>query len=250
MKYIVIVGASSGVGRAVAEAFARGGWRVGVTARREEPLRELAETYPGRIESAAFDVAAENSDRLFLDLVERLGGMDIMLYAAGCGWYNPELDTADDLRTVATNVTGFTKIVNASFGYYSRTANVSRGRIAAITSVAGVKGLGISAAYSASKRYQWTYLQAIDQLAHIRHVNVGVTDIRPGFIQTGLLDRGPKDLPLTMSLDYAVGLIVKALLRGRRTAVIDSRWAAVTALWRLIPNALWPHLSVFNPPDK
>lgn len=53
-----------------------------------------------------------------------------------------------------------------------------------------------------------------------------------------------------MSLDYAVGLIVKALLRGRRTAVIDSRWAAVTALWRLIPNALWPHLSVFNPPDK
>lgn len=248
MKYIVIVGASSGIGRAVAEAFARGGWRVGVTARREEPLRELSEAYPGRIEYAAFDMAAENSDRHFLDLVERLGGMDIMLYAAGCGWYNPGLDTTDDVRTVATNVTGFTRIVNASFLYYSRTANVTPGRIAAITSVAGVKGLGISAAYSASKRYQWTYLQAIDQLAHIRHVNVGVTDIRPGFIQTRLLDRGPRDLPLTMPLDYAVGLIVKALMRGRRVVTIDSRWAVVSALWRLIPDALWPHLSVFNPP--
>lgn len=246
MKRIVVVGASSGIGQAVAEAYARAGWRVGVVARREELLRRLSDDFPGQVEFSAFDVAADDSDRLFLDLVDRLGGVDVVLYAAGCGWYNPELALPDDLRTVATNVVGFTKIVDAAFAYFSRRADGSRGRIAAITSIAGVKGLGISAAYSASKRYQWTYLQSVEQLARLRGVAVDITDIRPGFIATSLLDRGPKRLPLTMPLDYAAARILKALRRGRRVAVIDYRWAVVCALWRLIPNRLWPHLPIFK----
>ncbi len=110
--------------------------------------------------------------------------MDYLLYAAGCGWRNPELDAAVDEQTVLVNVYGFTRIINAAYKYYKQTANLHRGHIAAITSVGGVKGIGISATYSASKRYQWTYLQAIDQLAHQQHVNIAVTDIRPGFVDT------------------------------------------------------------------
>ena len=135
------------------------------------------------------------------------------------------------------------KSINAAYKYYKDTANLHRGHIAAITSVAGVKGIGISATYSATKRYQWAYLQAIDQLAHQQHVNVSVTDIRPGFVDTPLLS-GDKNYPLLMSIDYVAPRIERAIVRHRRVAVIDSRWAVITALWRMIPDPLWRRLEL------
>lgn len=243
MKRLIVIGASSGIGMRVASDFARLGWRVGVAARREEPLRTLKEQFPARVEYLAFDVTADDAPERFYDLIEKTGGMDYLLFSAGCGFNNPELDPAKDRQTVETNVKGFTAIINAAYRYYKQTANASAGHIAAITSVAGTKGIGVSAAYSASKRYQWTYLQAIDQLAHIQHVDVTVTDIRPGFVDTPLLVKG-RNYPMEMSVAYVAPRIEKAIVLGRRVAVIDSRWAVVTALWRLIPNSLWPHLAI------
>ncbi len=242
MKKIVIIGASSGMGRRVADDFARLGWRVGIAARREEPLKELKEKYPDRIEYLAIDVEAPDAVDRFYQLIELIDGMDYMLYAAGCGWRNPELDTSVDDRTVMTNVLGFTRIVNAAYKYYKNTANRTPGHIAVITSVAGTKGIGISATYSASKRYQWTYLQALDQLAHQQHVNVVISDIRPGFVDTALI--AGHTYPLEMSLDYVAPRLERAMLAGRRVAVIDSRWAVVTALWRLVPACLWRHIEL------
>lgn len=237
MKKIIIIGASSGIGMRVATDFARLGWRVGIAARREEQLKSLKDKYPDRVEYMTIDVTAQDAVDRFYKLIELIDGMDYLLYAAGCGWRNPDLDNAVDDQTVLVNVYGFTRIINAAYKYYKQTASLHRGHIAAITSVAGVKGIGISAAYSASKRYQWTYLQAIDQLAHQQHVNVSVTDIRPGFVDTALLN-GHK-YPMEMSVNYVAPRLESAMLRGKRVAVIDSRWAVVTALWRMIPAALW-----------
>lgn len=249
MKKIIIIGASSGMGMRIATDFARAGWRVGIAARREERLKEIKDLYPDRIEYSAFDVTADDAVSKFEDLIETIDGMDILLYAAGTGWYNPGLNLGKDEATLAVNVKGFTKIMNAAFRYFKATANVSRGRIAAITSVAGTKGLGVSAAYSASKRYQWTYLQALDQLAHSQHVNVSITDIRPGFVDTPLLE-GNHNYPLLMSIDYVAPRIERAIIERRRVAVIDSRWSVVSALWRMIPNFVWPHLEISMGPGK
>lgn len=243
MKRLIVIGASSGIGQRVASDFARLGWRVGVAARRVEPLEALRAQFPGRVECMPLDVTAEDAEERFYKLIENLGGMDYLLYTAGCGFQNPELDPAKDRRTLEVNVVGFTRIVNAAYKYYKETANVCAGHIAAVTSVAGTKGIGVSATYSASKRYQWTYLQALDQLAHIQHVAVKITDIRPGFVDTPLLVQG-KNYPMEMSIAYVAPRIEKAMVLGRRVAVVDSRWAVVTALWRLIPDALWPHLAI------
>lgn len=243
MKKIVIIGASSGIGARVATDFARMGWRVGIAARREDMLKEIKTLYPDRIEYMAFDVTAPDAADRFYDLIELIDGMDYLLFAAGCGWQNPDLDSTKDTRTVETNVMGFTRIVTAAYKYFKETANNTPGHIAAITSVAGTKGIGVSAAYSASKRYQWTFLQALDQLAHQQHVNVKITDIRPGFVDTPLLD-GSRTYPMEMSIDYVAPRIEMAMLKDRRVAVIDSRWAVVTALWKLIPDVLWRHLAL------
>ncbi len=245
MKKIIIIGASSGMGMRVATDFARMGWRVGVAARREEPLKQLKALYPDRIEYMTIDVTAPDAVNRFYKLIELIDGMDYMLYAAGCGWRNPELNDARDEETIGVNVLGFTRMVNAAYKYYKDTANVHRGHIAAITSVAGTKGIGISATYSASKRYQWNYLQAIDQLAHQQHVNVAVTDIRPGFVDTPLLS-GKTDYPMEMSIDYVAPRLEKAILRSRRVAVIDSRWAVVTALWKMVPDCLWRRIELID----
>lgn len=243
MKKIVIVGASSGMGMRIATDFARMGWRVGIAARREQPLKEIKNLYPDRIEYLALDVTADDAVERFYKLIELIDGMDYLLYAAGCGWQNPQLDESIDRQTVLTNVLGFTRIVNAAYRYIRDTANVHQGHICAITSVAGTKGIGVSATYSASKRYQWTYLQALDQLAHQQHVNVVFTDIRPGFVDTPLLN-GDKDYPMEMSVNYVAPRIEKAMLHGKRIAVIDSRWAVVTALWKLVPDALWRRIEI------
>lgn len=243
MKKIIIIGASSGMGERMALDFARMGMRVGIAARREDKLKEIKAQYPDKIEYMPLDVAAEDAEDRFYKLIELIDGMDYMVYAAGCGWQNPELDNAHDERTVAVNVLGFTKMVNAAYKYYKNTANLKRGHIAAITSVAGTKGIGMSAAYSASKRYQWTYLQAIDQLAHQQHVNASITDIRPGFVDTALLDPD-KNYPMKMSVDYVAPRLEKAVLMAPRVKYIDSRWAVVTALWKLIPDCAWPHIGI------
>lgn len=243
MKRIVIIGASSGIGRQVAIDFAKMGWQVAIAARREDKLKEVAQEVPGKIIYKSMDVTAPDAAERFNDLIEANGGMDTLLFASGVGFANPDLNPGLDAEIISVNVKGFTTIINAAYLYFKATANVSRGRIAAITSVAGTKGLGIAPTYSASKRYQQNYLQAIDQLAHMQHVNVGITDIRPGFIRTALLDPD-KAYPLTMAVGYAAPLIEKAVLRGSRVATIDYRWRAVNSLWRLIPNCLWPHLAV------
>ncbi len=244
MKKIIIIGASSGMGMRVATDFARLGWRVGIAARREDRLKEIKALYHDRIEYMTIDVAAPDAVDRFYKLIELIDGMDYLLYAAGCGWRNPELDSSRDEQTIAVNVLGFTKIINAAYKYYRDTANLHRGHIAAITSVAGTKGIGISATYSASKRYQWTYLQAIDQLAHQQRVNVSITDIRPGFVDTPLLNG--KEYPMEMSIDYVAPRLEKAMLRARRVAVIDSRWAVVTALWKMVPDCLWRRVELID----
>ena len=233
------------MGMRVAMDFARMGWRVGVAARRLDRLQEIKAQFPDRVEAMAIDVAAPDAARRFESLIELIDGMDVFLYAAGTGWRNPSLDPAVEARTIDVNVRGFTAIVTSACRYFARTANRTPGQIAVITSVAGARGLGISPAYSASKRYQWNYLDAIDQLAHASRINVDITDIRPGFVDTALLADDPRkdSLPMLMSIDYVAPLIEKAVLRRRRVAYIDSRWAVMTALMRAVPASLWRRLS-------
>lgn len=243
---IIVVGASSGIGQRIAEHYAAEGWMTGVCARREEPLRSMAEQFGGRVSYRILDVTAPDSARSFRDFVDSMGGVDVVVYAAGCGWNNPDLDTAKDERTVDTNVVGFTRIINTAFDIFKTrgASTMARGQIAAITSIAGAKGIGISATYSATKRYQWTYLESLAQLARIQDVSVDITDIRPGFIDTPLLDTATRRYPMLMSLDHAVPLILKAIRRRRHVAVIDRRWAVVTALWRRIPRFIWRRLKL------
>ena len=244
-KRIVIIGASSGLGKAITAQFAKKGWKIGIAARRIEVLEELQQQYPKSIiATQQLDVTASNSREKLLDLIEKIGGIDTLLLASGIGAQNPSLNTDIELNTVMTNTLGFTHIVDTAFNYFrSRNINDIPGQIAIISSIAGTMGLGIAPSYSATKRYQRHYIDALEQLAHLEKVNVTFTDIRPGFVDTPLLNNCRK-FPMLMDVEYATQRIVKAIINRKRVAIIDWRWRMVVAFWHLIPRFIWRRLPI------
>lgn len=236
MKRMVIMGASSGIGQRVAEEFASRGIKVGLAARRVEELKKLQAKYPDMIEYERIDINSSEAPSLLGKLIKRIGGMDIYFHVAGIGYENLNLDPEREVDIIETNAAGFARMVSTAYRYF-RDEN-RKGRIAAITSVAGTNGLGRLSAYSASKRCAQTYLVALEQLAKEEKANVSFIDIRPGWIRTPLL-HNDQSYPLEMSLDYAVPRIIRAIVRKERVAVIDWRWNMVVGLWRCLPNVLW-----------
>lgn len=236
MKRVVIMGASSGIGLAVAEAFASRGVKVGLAARKTEKLHKLKEKYPDFVEYAPIDVTKPSAPEKLEKLIEALGGMDIYFHVAGIGYENLTLDPQREVDIIATNAGGFARMTSTAYRYF-RDKGV-KGQIAAVTSVAGTNGIGRLSAYSASKKCAQTYMIALEQLAHAEKADVTFTDIRPAWIKTPLLLPGHK-YPMEMTLDYAVPLIIKAIVKKKRVAVVDWRWNIVVGLWRALPNALW-----------
>ena len=250
MKRIVIMGATSGIGLRVAEMYATAGWRVGIAGRKDEVMKDLKNRFPEEIEWAHIDVTRREAPRQLKDLIEKLGGMDIYLHVSGIGYENLSLNTERETATVRTNVLGFTQMVATAFKYF-RDNNDGKGQIAAVTSVAGTKGIGELASYSASKKFQQTYLQALEQICSIQSLKIRFTDIRPGWIRTPLLE-DDREYPMTMDLDSVAPIIVRAIRKRIRVAVVDWRWAIGWFFWRLIPGFLWVKLpvSVSRPATK
>ena len=234
-KIAIIVGASSGIGREVAKLLLADGWHLGIAARREEPLLELKTTAPESVEVMTIDVTNSDAGVQLQSLIQRLGGMNLYFHASGIGKQNRTLEEDIELRTIETNAVGFTRMIGTAYRYF---AERGEGHIAAITSIAGTKGLGPAPAYSATKALQAIYLQSLEQQAHQRGLNIRFTDIRPGFVDTALLnDNFP--YPMLMRPEAVARDIVRSIYHHRHVRVIDYRYRILTFFWRLIPRWLW-----------
>ena len=242
MKRAIVIGASSGIGREVSRLLLADGWTVGVAARREDRLLELKASSPDNVEVMRIDVTAADAGECLLELVKRLGGVSLFVYCSGVGWQNAGLEPAPELATVDVNVKGFTAMVGTMFNYMA--ANLG-GDIAVISSVAGTKGLGVAPSYSASKVYQNTYIQALEQLSNMRRLHIRFTDIRPGFVDTDLLSGGGH-YPMLMDKTVVARHIVRAIYAHRHVCVIDWRYRVLVALWRAMPSWLWRKLNIHS----
>ena len=226
----IVIGASSGIGREVALRLIEEGWTLGVAARRTDLLESI-----GAVATEQIDVTKEDAAGRLRNLIEKTGGMDLFFYASGIGKQNRELREDIELSTMQTNAVGFTRMIGEAYRYF---AERGEGHIAAITSIAGTKGLGPAPAYSATKAMQNAYLQALEQQANARGLRIRFTDIRPGFVDTALLD---KDFhyPMMLRPEKVARDIVCAINAKKHIRVIDWRYRLLTALWRRIPNCIW-----------
>ena len=220
---------------AAAETAAVANGTAAVASGRAAVAEEIA---PQRVFIRQIDITASDAPERLLGLVEEMGGMDMYIHSSGIGYKNMALDGRIERETVITNALGFTQMVDAAFDWFKER---SGGHIAFISSVAGTKGLGAAPSYSATKRYQWIYAQALAQLSSMERYNISFTDIRPGFVATGFL--GSSKYPLLLEKHYVAQKIVKAILARKRSVIIDYKYKILCLFWRMIPNWLWERLT-------
>lgn len=240
MKNVVIIGASSGMGLEVAKLLIERGCRLGVAARRDDRLQALKNLASDRVVTTTLDVTHEDAPQRLRSLINELGGMDLFFYSSGIGKQNRTLEPEIELNTMNTNAMGFTRMIGEAYRYF---AERGHGHIAAITSIAGTKGLGPAPSYSATKAMQNVYLQSLEQQANARGLKISFTDIRPGFVNTDLL-KGDFNYPMMLKPEKVARHIVGAILNKRHVVVIDWKYAILTALWRRVPRPIWRHLKL------
>ena len=244
---VIVIGATSGIGRAVAEIYIRQGHRVGITGRREALLREVALNAPeGAVFPKAFDVSEDDAAEHLSELVAAMGGVDVCLYSSGYGHTNTVLEPSLELGQVDVNAKGFVRCSVWLFNYWAERG--VRGHLAVISSVASILPLGVCPAYSATKKFEAFYAQTLRQLARIREADIRITVIKPGCVDTDVIHG--RHFPMTIRKENAAASIVRAIKRNKKTAVIDGRWAALGVLMRMIPSPLWNWAGRFFRPYK
>lgn len=237
---VIIIGATSGIGLAAARLLRSEGAKLGVAGRRVDRLAAFAAEEGAAVAYKALDVTEPSAPKKMEELAEELGGVDLIMLVAGIGSQNMGLNPEIELQTAVTNVVGFTRMIDAAFAYFKARGG---GHIAIVSSIAGTKGLGAAPAYSATKRYQNTYVQCLAQLSTMTAGrSVTFTDIRPGFVDTALLKGGK--YPLLMKPENVARIAVRAIRKKKRVVVIDWRYRLLVWGWKLIPDFLWERLTI------
>jgi NAD(P)-dependent dehydrogenase (short-subunit alcohol dehydrogenase family) len=238
---VFITGASSGIGAALAREFAARGATLGLVARRGEALDALIAGLPGRHRRYALDV----TDRARLieagrEFEQASGGADIVVANAGIS-AGTLTEYAEDLpvfeRVLATN---FLAGVDTFHPFVAPMRQRGRGRLAAIASVAGVRGLPGAGAYCASKAALITYCESLRVELH--GSGVRVVTIAPGFIDTPMTAGNPYPMPLLMTAESFARLAVKAILRGDAYQVIPWQMAWLARVLRVLPNSVFDRI--------
>ena len=240
-----MVGASSGIGEALARRLAADGARVALVARRESELRRVMDEINvagvDRAVAVTHDVrAVEDIPELVQEIARVLGGLDIAIYAAGVmpAVAADEYSTAKDREMVEVNFLGAVAWLNP---IAERMARLGRGTIIGIGSVAGDRGRSGNPVYCASKAGFHAYLEALRN--RLARVGVRVVTIKPGFVDTAMT-RGKEGLFWVISADRAAEIILGKARRGVVTAYVPARWRVVMTIIRSIPSFIFSRLGI------
>ncbi|MEP7213795.1 MAG: SDR family NAD(P)-dependent oxidoreductase [Acidobacteriota bacterium] len=244
-KIILLTGASSGIGEALAVAFAKSGAVVGLVARRGELLVEVAERCEaagGTARVFACDVTDEAAVNSAAESFRaEFGHIDIMIANAGIGGNDAEtrsLKPAAVKKVIDINLMG---AVNAVSAVLPAMRERGSGQLVAISSLAGFRGLPKSAAYSASKAAMTAFFESV-RLDTIG-TGVSVTIIQPGFIKTPLTSGRENKMPFVMELDDAIPHFLNAIEKRKRFAAFPWQLATIVRAGKFMPGWLYDRIA-------
>lgn len=228
----LVVGASSGIGKAIAEHLLARGWTVGVTSRKRENLDEMVSKWGNRAVATAIDVDdPEDARKGLTALANDLGGVHLWVLNAGTGILNRDFAWEPERQTIATNVMGFAAMTDVAVHHCIARGE---GRIVGISSVAKKRGHPFTASYSGSKAFVSLYLDGVRQYLRRAAPKASVTEAAPGYIDTPLQQFD--EAFWVVSAETAAKQIVAAALARRKHAYVPRRWAIIAALLSLMPR--------------
>lgn len=234
----VIIGASSGIGEALAHELNQAGWRLGLVARRLDRLEALRRTLAPETVVRGLDVAQGDAAATLEHLLEELGGVDLVIISAGTGHNNRDLRWELDAETVAVNVLGFMAAAQVAMRHF---LGRQRGHLVGISSIASLRGNHAGAAYAASKAFHSVYLDGLRELARHSGHPIVVTEVQPGGVDTAML-KPDRPLPalarrlFVASPAKAARQILRAVAKQKKHAYITRRYAVVALILRLLPR--------------
>lgn len=243
LQRILIVGASSGIGEALALHLAGAGKTLGLVARRQAALARVADEVTRRGGKAVVEVSDAADPRAveasWANLLSQMGGIDAVVYAAGVmPEVGPEeFDTAKDQQVIEINVLGAVAWLNCAARHF---APLGRGVICGIGSVAGDRGRRGAPVYGASKAALHTYLESLRNRLAVRGVRV--VTVKPGPVRTPML--GDKRMPLTVNADVAAAAIARSLSSGPDVVYVHWLWRWIMLAIRSVPSLIFRKLSV------
>ncbi|HYH15563.1 MAG TPA: SDR family NAD(P)-dependent oxidoreductase [Flavisolibacter sp.] len=231
---IVIIGASSGIGRELALQYLKKGHFVGVTGRWKWLLEELMTLFPTQTYISTFDVRDPNVLTYLDNLKEAMNGFDILIYNAGVGYPSKDLNLDTEIQTTLINVNGFVAITNYAFNFLQQQGN---GHIVVVSSIAGLVGNSWTPAYSASKAFVSNYAESLHMKALRLQIPIAVTDIRPGFVNTKEAEGHNRFWTATTS--KAAKQMIRAIEKKKRVAYITKRWWLIAMILKFTPYQLY-----------
>lgn len=230
-KKVIIIGATSGLGKALALLYARAGCLVGVTGRTATALQELQQQYPTQIVTACFDVRGNDNTAQLRTLIEQLGGLDLFIYNAGYGDPGEALNWEVDKKTYETNVQGFIELVNYTFNYF---VQQGKGHIAATSSIAAYRGNSQAPAYSASKAFMSVYMEGLHIKSIKNNHHIAITDIQPGFLATKMA-KADKQF-WVVPVHKAAKQIASGIDKKKWRLYVSRRWRLIAVLMKWMPD--------------
>jgi short-subunit dehydrogenase len=233
-KKAIVIGASSGIGAALAKNLADNGYKVGITGRREENLKLIKASNPDAFLVKSFDCTEMKNSEYLEEMVEELGSLDLLILSSGTGDLNEDLNFDIENRTNQLNVIAFTQIVTWVMKYFEQQ---EKGHLVAISSIGGMRGSRAAPAYNASKAYQINYLEGMRQRVKKSGKPIYVTDIRPGFVDTDMA-KGEGQFWVA-SKEKAAKQIFDLIKRRKDIGYVTKRWRLIAFILRLLPNALY-----------
>ena len=250
-NHAIVVGASSGIGMAIARELVAGGCKVALVARRESELKTLAAELNGRsigsLVALVYPHDVTHYDEvpsLFQQICHDLSGLDVIIYASGVmPEYAPdEYNFAKDKHQIEVNLLGAMAWINEAAERFGRGAT---GTIIGISSVAGDRGRGGMIGYATSKAAFNAYLEAIRN--RVGRLGVSVITVKPGPVNTPmteLLDRSKK--PLLIEADKAAELIIDGAKRRRNVVYVPWMWRPIMTIICSVPSYLFQRLKNLN----
>ena len=234
MKKIIIVGATSGIGRELAKLYANNEWLVGATGRRQDLLYTLQVEYPNQVITECFDVTSNDRLSHIESLIEKMEGLDLLIYNSGFGDVSEKLDLEVDRTTVDTNVNGFLEIVNFAFNYFVQQGH---GQLATTSSLASIRGNSFAPAYSASKAFQSVYFEGLHMKAKKMNAGIFVTDIQPGFVDTKIAKGNARFW--VAPPEKAAQQIYNAIEKRKWRVYVTRRWQLVAKMMKWMPDFIY-----------